>query len=156
MIVRRATTDDIPGIVRLLRQVHDVHAAGRPDLFVPGLRKYTDEELAAIIGSDDTPVFVAVDDENRVLGHAFCIDEPHAGLHGWQQVNTLYIDDICVDEGARHQHVGTALYQHVLAYARERGYYDVTLNVWECNPGAKAFYESLGMSVYKTGMEQVL
>ena len=157
MIVRPATTDDIPGIARLLLQVHGVHAEGRPDLFVPGMRKYTDEELAEIIAAGDaSPVFVAVDDNGRVVGHAFCQHEAHAGLHGWQQVDTLYIDDICVDETTRGMHVGTALYEYVLAYARERDYHNVTLNVWECNPGARAFYEAMGMTVYKVGMEQVL
>ena len=32
----------------------------------------------------------------------------------------------------------------------------MTLNVWECNPGARAFYEAMGMSVQKTCLEQVL
>ena len=34
--------------------------------------------------------------------------------------------------------------------------YNVTLNVWECNPTAKKFYEKCGLSVLKTGMEQIL
>jgi ribosomal protein S18 acetylase RimI-like enzyme len=53
-------------------------------------------------------------------------------------------------------HVGTALYQHVLAYARECGCYNVQLNVWSCNPGAQAFYEAMGMKPYKVGMETIL
>lgn len=155
MQVRRATKDDIPGIGRLLGEVHDVHAQGRPDLFRAGQRKYDDDELAAVLDDPAYTVFVA-DDDGKVVGHAFCMDEPHALRHGWQDVNTLYIDDICVEKAARGRHVGTALYEHVLAYARERGYYDVTLHVWECNPGARAFYESLGMKPYMVGMEQVL
>ena len=69
---------------------------------------------------------------------------------------TLYIDDICVDETARGQGVGRALYDHILDYAREKGCYNVTLNVWNCNPGAMAFYEKLGLAPYKVGMEKIL
>ena len=49
MFVRRAVTKDIPEIARLLYQVNNVHADIRPDLFVHDKRKYTDEEIAAII-----------------------------------------------------------------------------------------------------------
>ena len=52
--------------------------------------------------------------------------------------------------------MGKALYDHVLAFARESGCYNVTLNVWSCNPGAMAFYEKLGFAPYKVGMEKIL
>ena len=68
----------------------------------------------------------------------------------------LYIDDLVVDETVRGQHVGTALFEHVKDWAREQGFYNVTLNVWECNPGARAFYEAMGMRVMKTEMEAIL
>ena len=61
-----------------------------------------------------------------------------------------------MDEKSRHQGVATALYRHVVAFAREMGCHNVTLNVWECNPGARAFYEAMGMGVQKTCLEQVL
>ena len=44
MTIRRATAADIPQIDELLRQVLEVHHAGRPDLFKGGVKKYTDEE----------------------------------------------------------------------------------------------------------------
>ena len=60
MTIRRATAADIPQIDELLRQVLEVHHAGRPDLFKGGVKKYTDEEVKAILANDQTPVFVAV------------------------------------------------------------------------------------------------
>jgi ribosomal protein S18 acetylase RimI-like enzyme len=71
-------------------------------------------------------------------------------------VRTLYIDDLCVDEDVRGRHVGTRLYNHVLGYAREQGYYNVTLNVWACNESARRFYEHLGLVPQKYGMEAIL
>ena len=153
--IRRADAQDVAGVHELLSQVLEVHAAGRPDLFRTGTRKYTDDELLGIFSNDETPVFVAVEGP-EVLGHAFCVLEDHTAESNWQDVKTLYIDDICVSEKSRGRHVGTALYRHVIDYARGLGCHDVTLNVWSCNPGAQAFYQAMGMTPYKIGMEQVL
>ena len=153
--VRRAAERDIPAILELLVQVNLVHHRGRPDLFKGPTTKYTDDELRDILASDETPVFVCVDGEDRVLGHGFCIRQ-HFGGQLLQEVDTLYIDDICVDEAARGQHVGQALYEHILDYARALGCHNLTLNVWSCNPGAMRFYEKLGLKPYKVGMEKIL
>ena len=155
MQIRRADERDVAGLDALLSQVLEVHAAGRPDLFRTGTRKYTDDELRALLADDARPVFVAVEG-GRVLGHAFCVLEDHAGSACLQPVRTLYIDDICVDEAARGHGVATALYRHVVAYARRLGCHNVTLNVWECNPGARAFYDAMGLVPQKTCLEQVL
>ncbi len=41
LTLRRAPAPDINAIMALLRQVNDVHAHGRPDLFIKGKTKYT-------------------------------------------------------------------------------------------------------------------
>jgi ribosomal protein S18 acetylase RimI-like enzyme len=153
--VRPATKNDIPALMALLIQVNMVHHNGRSDLFKGPTTKYTTDELAAILTNDETPVFVGVDDSGRVLGHGFCVMQ-HSGGQLMEEHDTLYIDDICVDEAARDMGVGRAIYGHILAYAREKGCYNVTLNVWTCNPGAMRFYEKLGMKPYKVGMEMIL
>ena len=153
--VRHAETGDIPAILELLVQVDMVHHNGRPDLFKGPATKYSAEELERIIADEETPVFVCTDEQDRVLGHGFCVMQ-HAGGQLMVEHTTLYIDDICVDETARGQGVGRALYEYILDYARTKGCYNVTLNVWNCNPGAMAFYEKLGLVPYKTGMEKIL
>lgn len=162
MYIRRAGEKDLGGVEALLEQVLTVHAEGRPDLFCAGTRKYTAEELCALFADDARPVFVAVepaeapDAPEAVLGHAFCVMQDFTGSNNMQPIKSLYIDDICVDKAARGRGVATALYRHVVAYAREQGCHNLTLNVWECNPGARAFYDAMGLSVQKTCLEQVL
>ena len=73
-----------------------------------------------------------------------------------QNIKTLYIDDICVDEKARGRHVGTALYEFVRDYAKSKGCHHITLNVWEGNDPALSFYRNMGMKVQKTTMETIL
>ena len=154
--IRRAQERDIPGILALLIQVDMVHHNGRPDLFKGPATKYDEGELREILKQEDTPVFVCVDTEGNVLGHAFCIHKQVVGDHVLTDIRTLYIDDICVYENARGQHVGKSLYDAVLAYAKEQGFYNVTLNVWTLNPGAQKFYEKMGMKPQKIGMEVIL
>ena len=155
-VVRRAEEADIPKILELLIQVDMVHHNGRPDIFMGPATKYNEEQLRAIIADDNTPVFVCVDDDNIPMGHAFCIHKQVIGDNVLTDIKTLYIDDICVDEAARGKHVGKALYDHVIDYAKNAGYYNVTLNVWTCNPGAMKFYESMGLKPQKIGMEKIL
>lgn len=144
------------GINRLLLQVCMVHHEGRPDLFRAGARKYTDEELKQIIHDDKRPIFVAVDEKEELLGYAFCMFQKHEDSHAFTDITTLYIDDLCVDETLRGQHVGKNLYEHVLGFAKEQGCYNVTLNVWCCNESAMRFYEACGLKQQKIGMEVIL
>ena len=156
MIIRRAKNTDLDGLNRLLLQVCLVHHNGRPDLFKYGAKKYTDDELYAIIRDDKPPIFVAVDENDNMMGYAFCIFQQHVGHNILTDVKTLYIDDLCVDENCRGMHIGTKLFDYVKIYAKEIGCYNVTLNVWACNPTAMKFYEKCGMQVQKMGMETVL
>lgn len=156
MQMRRAQASDIPDIQRLLVQVCTVHAEGRPDLFQAGGTKYTADELEEIVADDGRPIFVCVGEDGCVLGYAFCVIEDFTQDTARTHVRSLYIDDICVDEAARGRHVGSTVYNYVIDWAREQGFYNVTLNVWSCNPGAQRFYEAMGMKPFKIGMEQVL
>lgn len=156
MKIRRATISDMDGINKLLQQVLMVHHNGRPDLFKPNAKKYTDEELAEIIADDSRPIFVGVNEADEVLGYAFCIYQQHVNNNILTDVKTLYIDDLCVDEDKRGMHIGKQIYEYVLAYAREQKFYNVTLNVWSCNESAMKFYEKCGLKPQKVGMELIL
>jgi len=102
--VRRAEQKDIPEILSLLVQVDMVHHAGRPDLFKGPSTKYSAEELAGILIDEETPVFVCTDSAGKVLGHAFCMTKQILGDAVMTDIKTLNIDDICVDEQARHRY----------------------------------------------------
>ncbi len=156
MEIRRAEKRDINGIMGLLRQVNDIHADGRPDIFIKGLTKYDADGLYKIIQNPLTPVFVGIDDEGELEGYCFCIVEDHTGYVNLRPIKTLYIDDLCVDEHRRGQRVGQRLFEYVKKYAKENGFYNVTLNVWSCNPGAHKFYEAMGLKPMKTVMETIL
>lgn len=154
MKIRKAEEADIPSLIRLLYQVHAVHSEGRPDIFKRGSKKYTEEELFEILENEKTPVLVC--DDGEVLGYAFCVLEEVKDSASLLDRKSLYIDDICVDEGQRGKHIGKTLYEAVLELAKEKDCYHVTLNVWNLNAGAMRFYEALGMTPLKVTMEKIL
>jgi len=156
MEIRRAKHTDIEGLNKLLLQVLMVHHNGRPDLFKPNVKKYTDEELISIIEDDKKPIFVAVDEKDEVLGYAFCVFQQHLNNNILTDIKTLYIDDLCVDEEKRGKHIGKTLYEYVVDYAKQNNCYNVALNVWACNESAMRFYESCGLKPQKVGMEAIL
>lgn len=155
-MIRRAQKKDLEAIDRLLYQVLAIHEEIRPDIFIAGTKKYTDEELMSIFKNEQTPVFVYTDDKDEVLGYCFCQMQQVKGIANMHDRKTLYIDDLCVDGAARGQHVGKQLYDYVIQYARQQGCDNVTLHVWQGNDGARAFYEAMGFGIQKSLMEKVL
>ena len=164
-MIRKASKEDILRIIELLHQVNMVHHVIRPDLFKPHTTKYNEQELEAMLDDDSKPIFVYDDgaqpsgtlcSQRRVLGYAFCQVSEVKNNQLLEDIKTLYIDDICVDENARGKHVGKALYEYVRDYAKDIGCNNITLNVWEGNEPALCFYRRMGMQVQKTTMEIIL
>lgn len=155
-MIRRAENRDIPAINRLLGQVLLVHHVGRPDLFKEKGQKYTEDELIKLIEKTEDPIFVYEDENGEVIGHCFCQTIDRKESSNAYAYKTLYIDDLCIDEEARGQHVGKEMYEYAKKFAKENGYYNLTLHAWECNPNAVGFYNHLGMNIQQYTMEEVL
>ena len=154
-MIRMAKEKDIPKMGDLLKQVCLVHHNGRPDIFKVG-RKYSDEELKELLKDEKRPILVSVDENDEVMGYCFCIFQQHIDNSVLTDIKTLYIDDLCVDESLRGKHIGKELYEAAVAFAKENGCYNLTLNVWSCNQSALRFYEAQGLVPQKVGMELML
>ena len=152
--VRPAKKEDHNAVERLLRQIAQLHANLRPEIFREGSRKYDEEQFAAMIQDTSTPVLVAENERGNVLGYAMlqvkCVGAAHPVL---LPRTFFYLDDLCVDEAARGRGVGKALMQGVRELARERGIEKIELNVWECNEAAMRFYERLGFTTQRRELE---
>jgi ribosomal protein S18 acetylase RimI-like enzyme len=155
MTIRFAEEKDAASILDLLYQVNLIHHQGRSDLFRLGT-KYNDDDVVIMVKDRKNPVFVAVDEDDTVLGYAICQHQQILSDPIRTDIRTLYIDDLCVDENHRKKGIGRALYHHVLDYAKKNGYYNVTLNVWALDVNARKFYEKMGLEVQKIGLEKIL
>lgn len=154
--IRRAAEKDIKRIGELLSQVLELHAKIRPDIFISGTTKYTDTEISQMFKEDDKYIYVAVDMNDAAVGYAFCELRHQPFSNNMVPFTSLFIDDLCVDEKNKGQHIGKRLFDYVKEEAVKMGCYEVTLNVWEGNDSAKAFYERMGMRVKETQMEIIL
>ncbi len=156
MHIRKAEKKDADRILELLVQVCNVHSKERPDLFIKDTTKYTREQLYDIMKDPNTPIFVAADDNDIVLGYCFGMFQPHKDDNNMPDITTYYIDDLCVDENHRSRHIGTELYKYTIDFAKKSGCYNVTLNVWNKNDAAINFYKKCGFGIQKYGLEIIL
>ena len=156
MHIRKAEEKDILKIMELLGQVLQIHADIRPDVFIPGTTKYSEEELKAILKDEEKPIYVAVNEEDVCIGYAFCQIQEQPFSNNMVPFKSLFIDDLCVDQQIRGQHIGENLFEYVKSEARKLNCYEVTLNVWTGNTSAEKFYEKMGMRTKDSQMEYIL
>ena len=155
MTIRKAQLSDIPKILDLLSQVLEVHAKIRPDIFVSGTRKYNAEQLEAILCDETRHVYVAENQDGNVVGHIFFEIKKQPGSNT-RQFNTLFVEDLCVDENARRQRVGESLFEVAKEEARQLDCRAIALAVWEGNTPAQNFYNKMGMHTKLSQMEYIL
>lgn len=155
MKIRTAEAKDTEKILDLLSQVLELHAAIRPDIFIPGTTKYTHEELAEMFTDENRRIYVAADENDNVIGYAFCEIRQNR-RENMVPFKSFYIDDFCVDAAARGSHVGQTLFEHVKREAAAMGCYEISLNVWSGNDTARKFYDKMGFTEKSATMEYIL
>ena len=154
-MIRKAEYKDINRIIELLEDIDIIHHNGRPDIFKIGT-KYTYDDLKKIIDDNKDIIFVYTNSSDFVLGYCFTQVKQVLNDNILTDIKTLYIDDLCVEKTERGLGIGHKLYDYVKDYAKQNGFYNITLNVWECNPKAKLFYDKLGLKPLKTYLEEIL
>ena len=111
---------------------------------------------ACTAGAGAAPIYVAADERDVCVGYAFCQLREQPFSNNMVPFRSLFIDDLCVDEKTRGQHVGESLFAFVKEEAKRLGCYEVQLNVWEGNTAAEKFYEKMGMKTKERRMEYIL
>ena len=132
MIIRKAEEKDIPRILELLKQVLQIHADIRPDIFIPGTTKYTEDELMELLKNDEKPIYVAVDENNVCVGYAFCQLREQPFSNNMVQFTSLFIDDLCVDTTIRGKHIGQKLFLKLYLQLAERTFGIFACSVYIC------------------------
>jgi ribosomal protein S18 acetylase RimI-like enzyme len=103
------------------------------------------EDLAAIVASEGSTLFVARDGDDVVGVATLVIYRVPTGLKGW-------IEDVVVDEAARGLGVGEALTLAALDEARTLGVRAVDLTSRPSREAAHALYQKLGFSTRETSV----
>ena len=151
--VRPAQRKDYPAVARILRQIAQLHADLRPDIFRPASQKYGKKQFAALLKNKETPILIAQNEQGEMLGYAMLRVMTIRKNPVFCPRQFLHVDDLCVDETSRGLGIGTALMGGVRELAEERGIRKIQLNVWGCNQGALKFYERQGFQTQRRQLE---
>ncbi len=153
MQIRQATVDDAELLARLVKPVHDLHAAAYPDFFKPyALSAEWIADFRERLLDPSITVFIAEVD-GAAAGYVLTqlVERPD-NLYTYA-MRFLLVDQISVNPEARSKGCGTALMQAAAELAQARGLKRVVLGVWTFNQRAIAFYERLGFKSRDLRME---
>lgn len=152
MTVRYARPDELERVNELRREVNQLHAAGRPDIFRPGFCDELRDRVRQLSEGPDTDVIVAVSD-GKICGFAAVryVDRPESPYMCARRY--YHIEEFGVDHAFRRMGVGRALIGFCLAEAKNKNFPKLELDVWSFNRDALEFYEAVGFSTYRQYME---
>ena len=155
MNVRLAKEADLGRVNELRRQVKELHAAGKPEVFKPGFSEELQDLVYAIWNDPEQEVVVAEQDGvicgYAILHHIVRPENPYM-----LERDYLDIDEFGVDEAFRRQGTATAMIGFLRDFAARKGFHRIELNMWEFNRDALAFYEAAGFSTYRRYMEMYI
>lgn len=151
-MIRLAENADLPSINQLRRQVHKLHASGRPDIFQSEFNAELANHIYDIYADEKSKIIVAEID-GKICGFAVIefIEKPESPYSLAR--NYLRVVEFGVDEACRRQGIGTRLFDYIKCVATERNLDTIELDMWEFNEGALKFYESVGFKTYRRYME---
>lgn len=141
MEIRDMESKDYPEIDRLMKELHELHVKGRPDLYTELEHPYSREEFEKIV-SDPEIIAILAEEKSVVIG--LCIGTLRK-KSGMVELKTMYIEDLIVDRNFRGKGIASQLYEEMEERGRNTGAKRLDLMVWEFNSDAKRFYEKQGM-----------
>ena len=152
MTIRFAGPEDLDPVNELRRQVHDLHATGRPETFRPGFPEELRDHIYTIF-RDPLQKIVVSECDGRICGFAVLHHIKRPENPFMFERDYLDIDEFGVDEADRRKGIATEMIRFIRDYAKAEGFARIELNMWEFNQGALAFYESAGFRTYRRYME---
>ena len=155
MNVRFAREDELERVNELRKQVNDLHVAGKPEVFKPGFAPEL-RDYIHVIWDDPRKEIVVAERDGTVCGFAVLNHIVRPENPFMFERDYLDIDEFCVDAACRRQGVASAMIGFIKAYAKEKGFRRLELNMWEFNRDALAFYEAAGFETFRRYMEMML
>lgn len=151
-MIRFAKKSDLPEVNAVRRQVHELHARGRADIFKSEFGGELENHIYEFYSGENTEIIVG-DIDGKICGFAVLetIDKPESPYSLARRF--LRVTEFGVDEAYRRQGIGTQLFDFIKQLAAERKLDTIELDMWEFNEGALKFYESVGFNTYRRYME---
>lgn len=147
-----ARESDFEAVRRLSVQIHDLHAAWRPDIYYHCDEPYPKDRFLEDI--QNRTVYVAKI-SGIVVGY-LVLSIRKKGGPGTVEKKQMLLESICVDESLRGRGIGKSMVADVRALARAFGCSEVILGVHPENDEAVGFYQKCGFRIRTIHMDMKL
>jgi len=147
-----ARPSDWEEINRLSRQVHDLHAAWRPDIYFSCEEPYPKADFLNHIAEKRVYVSKIGDCVAGYLVLSF-FQKGGPGTYEWKRAR---LDSICVDETMRGRGIGREMVHDAKVLAKAFGCRELMLGVYPENDAAVAFYQKCGFKIRTINMDMTL
>lgn len=155
VIIRFAKERELEQVNVLRKQVHTLHASGRPDFFRSDGWDKIEDLVKVRFSSEDAGVVIA-SQGGQIAGFAF-VQYAHLQETSFRPGRDIcHIEEFGVDEDYRRCGIASQIIDFIKQDASRRGLKKLELNMWEFNEDALAFYEHMGFQTYRRDMEIVL
>lgn len=151
-MLQLATEADWNSVRALSVQIHDLHAAWRPDIYFHSEEPYPFEAFLEDIRN--RLVYVAKMD-HTVVGYVV-LSLMNKGGPGTVEQKVLRLDSICVDNQLRGHGIGKTMVEDVRALAKVFGCRQILLGVHPENDQAVGFYQKCGFMIRTIHMDMKL
>lgn len=142
-IIEVPKIEDFKRVNELARQVHELHASWRPDIFLKVDEVIDKEEFKEKIQAKE--IYIAKTEEKIVGYITLNLKEKRNPIMKYKKY--LTIEAICVDKDERSKGIGTLLLNYAKNKGKEKGCTDLYLTVNKENENAIKIYEKLGFRV---------
>ena len=147
-----ARESDWEEVKRLSVQIHDLHAAWRPDIYFHTEEPYPKEKFLEDVLS--RMVYVAKID--GIIAGYVVLAIMQKGGPGTVARKLMRLESICVEESIRGHGIGKTMVEEVRALARAFGCSQLILGVHPENDAAVGFYQKCGFRIRTINMDMQL
>lgn len=143
MIIEVPKIEEWKEVNKIAKQVHEMHVAWRPDIFVSVEDVIEKERYEMLIRTEN----IYIIRENEIIVGYAMLERKEREAHGLHYRKIINIEAIAVDENYRGKGYGTTLIKYIIDIAKKEKYTDLYLTVNEENEDAINLYEKIGMKV---------
>ncbi len=149
MILRNMESNDYDTVVRIMRQVHNIHSNGRPDIYKIELDFTLDKYMSYL--EDETKISLISEVDGIVVGIAFLTLKKDI-LNINHKIS--FLDIFCVDNQYSKKGYGKEFMLGIELLLKVRQVTRLELAVWEFNESAQIFYNKLGFNKQRIILEK--
>lgn len=146
MIVRRATSNDFPEILKLAEQINREHADYHPDIFLSVTNAQNERNYWQTFLDDDLSTLRVAVIDDEVCGFVTVRITDNTTIPFLRRSRVSRVGTIVVERMRHGQGVGRALMMDAEAWSQQQGARELRLEVFEFNYPAQQFYTRLGFA----------